>query len=125
MSRPRLRDGGFLRFLRARSCAVCGRAPPCEAAHIRIGFFAMGKKPDDKHATPLCQTCHREQHNMNESEFWKERGLDPFMIAKKLYEEYGGRGGSPLKKKKRVTIVPRGFGKKIPSRPFGKYRGFR
>lgn len=104
MSRPRLYDPGFLAFLRKKFCVACGRPPPCEAAHIRIGFRALGKKPDDRYATPLCPSCHRLQHAMSEEAFWAHRRLDPFAIAAKLYAEYGGTGGKP---RKRTTIKPR------------------
>jgi hypothetical protein len=30
---------------------------------------------------PLCGKHHREQHTMNEMDFWKCHGKDPFMIA--------------------------------------------
>lgn len=120
MSRPRLHDDGYLHFLRNRFCVTCGRGPQCEAAHIRIGFFAMGKKPDDRFAVSLCPSCHREQHSMNEAEFWSQRRLDPFKIAERLYAEFGGDGGKPKSRKKRVTIVPKGFGPKIKSMPFAK-----
>lgn len=113
MSRPRLHDDKYLAFLRGRFCSACGRGPPCEAAHIRIWFGALGKKPDDKFATPLCPDCHRKQHSMNEAEFWASRGLDAFKIAERLYAEFGGSGGSPRKKRKpRTTIKPKGFGGK-------------
>jgi hypothetical protein len=59
---------------------------------------------------------------MKEISFWILYGLEPFAIAAKLYAEYGGDGGKP--KRKRKTIKPKGYGRKIPSRPFGKQRGF-
>src|SRR5436189_268351 len=61
MSRHRLHDDGFLAYLRTLPCCCgCNRAAPSEAAHIRIGFFAMGKKPDDCNAVPLNAWCHRK-----------------------------------------------------------------
>lgn len=111
---PRLLDPGFLAFLREKKCCTCGRAPllakptGIHAAHIRIGLFAKGMKPHDKHAVPMCSWCHldgpKAQHSMNESEFWAMWGLDPFDIAAKLYAEYGGTGGAV---RKRTTIKPR------------------
>ena len=121
---PRLLDPGFLAFLRQQRCCVCGKHPPVQAAHIRIGLFAGAMKPHDKHSTPLCQWCHLDspmaQHKMNEAEFWKRHGLDPFAIAARFYAEYGGKGGAP--KKRRTTIKPRrpkGQRAKIQSRGFG------
>jgi len=126
----RMVDPGFLIFLRQQPCCLCGRLD-VEAAHIRIGLFAMGRKPDDKLATPLCRTHHREQHSMSERQFWQARGLNPFMIARRLYALYGGTGGVPYRKPKRRRM-PAGRGHtgmkanglatkcKIPSRPFPK-----
>lgn len=124
---PRLLDPGFLAFLRTKRCCTCGRHPlpanptGIEAAHIRIGLFAKGMKPHDKHAVPMCGWCHRDgpeaQHKMNETEFWAMWELDPFDIAAKFYAEYGGDGGSP---KKRRTIIrpriPKETRQKIPRR---------
>jgi hypothetical protein len=121
---PRLLDPGFLAFLRTKPCCCCGARPPVQAAHIRIGLFAKGMKPHDKHAVPLCQWCHLDgpeaQHKMNETEFWRMWELDPFEIAAKLYAEYGGDGGHARKprttikprlpKEKRAKIQSRGFG---------------
>jgi hypothetical protein len=44
----------------------------------------MAEKPSDKWALPLCNRHHREQHSMNELEFWKSHGIDPFMLAIKM-----------------------------------------
>jgi hypothetical protein len=41
----------------------------------------MQEKSSDKWALPLCNKHHREQHTMNEMAFWKQYGLDPFMLA--------------------------------------------
>lgn len=109
MSRPRLHDDGFLAHLRTLPCCCgCNRAPPSEAAHIRIGFFAMGKKPDDCNAVPLNAWCHREAPNSQhagEVAFWERRGVNPYDIAGHLYRQYGGTGGHA--KVKRTTIKPR------------------
>lgn len=118
---PRLYDAGFLAFIRRKPCCVCGQAAPSEAAHIRMGNLEMGKratgmaeKPNDRFAVPLCGPsfdtswigCHRQQHAMNEADFWRlwADSADPFAIAARLYAEYGGTGGKP---KKRTTIKPR------------------
>lgn len=102
---PRLYDRGFLVFIRTKPCCICGAVGATEACHIRIGLFAKGMKPHDKHCTPMCGYHHREQHSMSESQFWEDYDLDPFDIAAKLYAEYGGDGGAP--RKPRTTIKPR------------------
>jgi hypothetical protein len=76
----------------------------------------MGKKPNDCFAVPLNSWCHRlgpDHQHMNEKLFWERRGLDPYEIAAKLYTQYGGDGGHPKKRKPRVTIRPKGFGKPV------------
>lgn len=122
VSRPRLHDDGYLAFLRTKPCCLCGTTGDTEACHIRIGFRALGKKPDDRFAVPMCSTHHREQHSMNESEFWASYRRDPFAIATTCYEFYGGDGGKPRKRKavkprkpkeQRAKIRSRGFPKKV------------
>ena len=118
MPRPRLHDDGFLAFLRKLPCACgCGRPSPSDPAHIRIGFFAMQKKPDDRFAVPLNRWCHDLQHG-NEKEFWQSRGMDPFEIAARLYAEYGGTGGKPKKKRAPKPRKPKAQRSKIKSRGF-------
>jgi len=97
----------------------------------------MGEKPDDRWCTPLCGPvmyligppligCHAEQHSMNEDEFWRKSGKNPFQIAQVLYEKFGTTL-IPRKKKLRKprearpkTKRPPGPKQKIASRPFPK-----
>lgn len=85
---PRERDEGHLNFIRSLPCCICRDDTSTEAAHIRTGSLAHGKnstgmqeKSSDKWALPLCGKHHREQHAMNEMAFWKQHGIDPFMLA--------------------------------------------
>lgn len=121
---PRALDPGFLAFLRNKPCCFCGCPPKSEAAHIRYSAPEAGKinpgmqrKPDDRHAVPLCSWCHRDapdsQHNTgNERAWWKIREIDPLELAARLYAEYGGTGGTTAKPKrrKRTSTRPKGFG---------------
>lgn len=117
MSRPRLFDPGFLAFLRTKPCCICGKVGETEACHIRIGFGAMGKKPDDKDATPMCAEHHRQQHSMNELLFWGHYRLNAFEIAERLYAEYGGAGGKPRQKRDKIKPrKPKAQRAKIPQR---------
>lgn len=118
MARPRLHDEGYLSFLRTKPCCICGRVGETEAAHIRIGFRALGKKPDDKDATPLCAEHHRQQHATNELLFWGHHRLNPFEIAALLYAEFGGDGGKPKAKRKPKPRKPKHLRQKIASRGF-------
>ncbi len=84
---PRKKDERRLAWLRTQPCVICG-AINTEAAHIRVGSIGHGKrdtgmaeKPSDKWTVSLCNWHHRRQHAMNELDFWREVGMDPFMTA--------------------------------------------
>ena len=90
---PRQHDNKRLEFIRSLPCCICKDDTTTEAAHIRTGSLAHGKnptgmqeKPSDKWTVPLCGRHHREQHTMNEMEFWKKYQIDPFMLAMRLRE---------------------------------------
>ena len=91
---PRQRNEKHLRFIRSLPCCIpgCGRVDT-EAAHLRVGSINHGKrstgmaeKPNDAWCLPLCNEHHAEQHTMNELAFWKQYGIDPFMLAITLKE---------------------------------------
>ncbi len=97
--RGRVRDNGYLAFLRRQACAVgpAGCGGPTDAAHIRSHRpgerpTGMGRKPDDRRATPLCRNHHTAgpdaQHNSNEMAWWAAHGLNPFDVADKLFAQY-------------------------------------
>lgn len=129
---PRLHDPGFLAWLRQQDCICgCNQPPPCDAAHLRSGSLkynksptGMGQKPDDKWALPLKHNHHMQQHSYgDELGWWLSKGIgDPFRLCQWYYAAYGGTGGQPKARKKRVTIVPKGFAtkRKMPSRPFAR-----
>jgi len=61
-----------------------------EAAHLRVGsindgkpYTGMQEKPSDRWALPLCSKHHREQHSMNELEFWASYNINPFEQCQK------------------------------------------
>lgn len=88
-------DDGHLEYLRKLPCVVTGRRP-VEAAHIRYGSLIWGKpltgkgiKPDDRFALPLHPDVHRAQHEANEFEWWGRVGLDPLVLAMRLWEVSG------------------------------------
>lgn len=133
---PRIRDPQYLKFLQGKPCCVCGAPPPSDPAHIRMSSTVYGKrmtgageKPSDRFAVPLCrpvlgvrQGCHKSQHSMNEGEWWRNHGINPFEIAIRLYADGGNPDVPQTKRKKRTTITPKGMGPKIPSRPFDKQK---
>jgi hypothetical protein len=131
---PRVRDEKYLAYVRMQPCCVCKSPGPCDAAHIRTASTVYNKratgmqeKPDDRWCVPLCRPipgvkrgCHKNQHSVGEMQFWRDLGINPFEIAIKLYAEGGHPNDPQPKRKKRKTIVPKGHGAKIPSRPFPK-----
>ncbi len=81
MRHPRRHWAAYLAYIRSLPCVVCS-SPFTEAAHLRMSCrlagkreVGMGEKPDDRWTLPLCSQHHREQHTMNESAFWINRGL--------------------------------------------------
>lgn len=100
-SRIRLRevtqhDPVYLERIRQMPCLKCGMEPPgIEAAHLRSASGAhgkasgIGKKPDDRWCLSLCSSCHRDQHQIGERAFWSEIGIDPFLVAQRLYAARG------------------------------------
>ncbi len=88
---PRVKDNKHLDYIRSLPCCICGEDTTVEAAHIRTGSLEHEKpitgraeKPSDKWTVPLCGKHHREQHGMNEMDFWKCHGLNPFVLAMTL-----------------------------------------
>jgi hypothetical protein len=96
--KPRIRDQGYLAWLRTQRCACgCLRGPPCDAAHLRASshkhdkpITGIGQKPDDKWALPLRRTCHMSQHAYgDEVGWWAHHGAhDPFALALRFYARY-------------------------------------
>jgi hypothetical protein len=92
------RDAAYLDMIRQCPCLKCGMQPS-EAAHVRYASAAfgkasgLGKKPSDAHAVPLCSGCHRldrdAQHNRSEKAFWADLGINPLLVAEKLYAQRG------------------------------------
>lgn len=85
---PRQRDEKYLEWIRAQPCCICRDNTSVEACHLRVGSIGDAKrdtggqeKSSDKWALPLCGRHHKEQHSMNEREFWARYGLDPFALA--------------------------------------------
>lgn len=87
---PRAHDEEYLAYIRQQPCCICGDNVSVEAAHLRVGLIGasvpkaatgMGEKSSDRWALPLCGDHHRQQHAMNEREFWASYGIDPFALA--------------------------------------------
>lgn len=89
--RPRVHADDYLRWIRTLPCVLTGTRG-VEAAHIRTAApehgkrsVGAGEKPDDRWALPLAPGKHREQHTMNEMDFWLRHAIDPFRLALALW----------------------------------------
>lgn len=86
---PREHKESHLAFIRRLPCLSCGRRMNVEAAHIRFGDPAYGKretgdreKSHDHWTLPLCPKHHAIQHTENEQLFWESCGVhDPLCFA--------------------------------------------
>lgn len=85
---PREYDDKYLNYIRSLPCCICHDNTSTEAAHLRVGsvddgkrYTGMAEKSSDRWALPLCGRHHREQHAMNELEFWASYGINPFLLA--------------------------------------------
>lgn len=89
--RGRQEDEAHLALIRKLPCLLGGEGK-VEAAHIRMSDATMGKtnagigaKPSDCWTVPLSAEMHREQHASGERWFWEEHGVNPLLIAQRLY----------------------------------------
>src|SRR5208283_2831966 len=88
LSEPRrYRDRAHLEFVASQPCLLCGRLPS-DAHHLRfMQPRAMGRRVSDEFAVPLCRTHHRAVHrNGDEAAWWKSAGIDPAVIAQRLWQ---------------------------------------
>ena len=83
------RSNKYLDFIRSKRCIICGN-PETIAHHESLGRNAMGSKPPDHHAMPLCTICHNSRHNIGARIFWS--GYDVKMIVLDLIGEYLNKG---------------------------------
>ena len=112
---PRQHDEKHLAFIRQLPCIVCQDNTSVESCHIRMsdGRIAkqnpgIGAKPDDKYTLPLCGKHHREQHSMNEHEFWfvKYR-IDPILTSLAIYSVSGDAEQAERIIKQSMTVLVR------------------
>jgi len=98
---PRVHDTAHLQFVRRLPCVATyvrsgAQVFGCDAAHVRFGDPARGKrhtgmaeKPDDKWTVPLTRAAHTEQHGQSERAFWEGLGIDPIALCEALYAVSG------------------------------------
>jgi ERF superfamily len=89
----RYRNREHLRYVAQQACLVCGRKPS-DPHHL--GFTqprALGRKVSDEFAVPLCRGHHRAVHRSHdERAWWRQAGIDPIKVARKLWKETHGIG---------------------------------
>jgi ERF superfamily protein len=83
----RYRNRDHLRFVARQACLVCGRKPS-DPHHLRYAQpRALGRKPSDEFTVPLCRVHHRAVHRASDERvWWKESGIDPIKVARKLWK---------------------------------------
>ena len=88
---PQERNPSHLKWVRGHECAIAGDSGhTCggriEAAHVRTGTDgALGVKPSDRFAIPLCSVAHRAQHAIGEAAFERRWRIKMREIADDLY----------------------------------------
>jgi hypothetical protein len=84
----RYRNREHLRSVAKRPCLICGRKPS-DPHHLRyLQPRALGRKPSDEFAVPLCRVHHRAVHRArDERAWWQAAGIDPIKVARNLWKE--------------------------------------
>jgi hypothetical protein len=92
----RYRNKEHLRFVAQQACLVCGRKPS-DPHHLRfMRPRALGWKVSDEFVAPLCRIHHRAVHRVgDERGWWKQVGIDPIKIARKLWRNSRLNESSP------------------------------
>jgi ERF superfamily len=82
----RYRNKAHLRYVAQQPCLLCGRKPS-DPHHLRyMQPRSLGRKASDEFSVPLCRIHHRLVHRVgNEVAWWKEVGIDPIEVARKLW----------------------------------------
>ena len=92
----RYRNREHLRYVAQQACLVCGRKPS-DPHHL--GFTqprALSRKVSDEFAVPLCRGHHRAVHrSRDERDWWRQAGIDPIKVARKLWKATRGMGQRP------------------------------
>jgi ERF superfamily len=83
----RYRNREHLRYVAQQACLVCGRKPS-DPHHLRhMQPRALGRRPSDEFAVPLCRSHHRAVHRAgDERGWWQTIGIDPLKVARKLWK---------------------------------------
>ena len=89
----RYRNHEHLRYVAQQACLICGRKQS-DPHHLRyLQPRALGRKASDEFAVPLCRGHHRAVHrSRDERAWWRQAGLDPIKVARRLWKETRGIG---------------------------------
>ena len=75
------------KFVASFPCVVCGNDSQVQCCHIRsipkVGNVGKGIR-DDKFCIPMCFTCHTQQHQIGELEFFEKYNINPILISMKI-----------------------------------------
>ena len=93
---PRIIDKRHKGLIAQLPCVIC-HYEPVHVAHIRYAsaedgadITGAGRKPHDWRVLPLCSAHHLygkdAQHSQGEEEFWRGHGINPFALAKALFD---------------------------------------
>ena len=103
----RYRNREHLRYVAQQACLICARKPS-DPHHL--GFTqprALGRKVSDEFAVPLCRGHHRAVHrSRDERAWWRQAGIDPIKVARRLWKETRGMGRRPSQR----AVLPRPHG---------------
>jgi ERF superfamily len=110
----RYRNRQHLHYVAQQACLVCGRKPS-DPHHL--GFIqprALGRKVNDEFTVPLCRGHHRAVHRTrDERAWWRQAGIDPISVARKLWKQTRGVGQQPSER----PALPRPHGAAASSGP--------
>ena len=80
-------------------CLYCGVEPCGECCHVKYSSSefgrtnSLGRRPHDRFTVPLCRDDHlnarHAQHKGSEEAFWLGLGIEPYFVAKHLWEQRG------------------------------------
>jgi hypothetical protein len=84
----RYRNREHLRSVAKQPCLICGRKPSDPHQLRYLQPRALGRKPSDEFAVPLCRVHHRAVHrSRDERAWWQRAGIDPIKVARKLWKD--------------------------------------
>ena len=97
--------------------ASCAAASPRTPTILDSPSPALGRKVSDEFAVPLCRGHHRAAHrSRDERAWWKQAGIDPIKVARRLWKATHGRGQQRTQR----PALPRPHGAATSSDPTAK-----